>query len=257
MILNLYQSSPYKDIIHTIDSVVIPFDTGWRNIGISLSGGADSALLTYLLCTIIEKHNSNTIVHILSNVRGWKTKPWQRFDSINVYNYLVKLFPNINFKRHENFIPPELEWGSIGPTLIDEYGKQSSGDVIEIRAFAEFVGHWESLDAYYNAVTKNPPIELSNSMPHRDVDVSPETFHLAITKHMNGLACHPFRFVDKGWIMLQYKNYNLELLLDITRSCEGEFEKLDYRTYTPGQYVPVCNQCFWCLEREWAIEQNK
>jgi hypothetical protein len=50
---------------------------------------------------------------------------------------------------------------------------------------------------------------------------------------------------------------NVEDLLEITRSCEGEFTGIDYKTYVRGQFVPVCGECFWCKEREWAIEQNQ
>ena len=37
---------------HNIDGVEIPFDRSWKNIGIALSGGADSALLAYILCEL-------------------------------------------------------------------------------------------------------------------------------------------------------------------------------------------------------------
>jgi hypothetical protein len=74
---------------------------------------------------------------------------------------------------------------------------------------------------------------------------------------MNRWAIHPFRFTEKSWVIKQYKDLEIEELLNITRSCEGEFENLTYETYTPGQYVPTCGKCFWCKEREWAIEYNK
>ena len=38
--------------LHNIDGVNIPFDKTWNSIAISLSGGADSALLAHLICTI-------------------------------------------------------------------------------------------------------------------------------------------------------------------------------------------------------------
>ena len=69
---------------------MIYFNSSWKNICISVSGGADSALLAYLVCSEITQ---NTTVHILSHVRMWKTRPWQRYDSINVYNWLVDRFP--------------------------------------------------------------------------------------------------------------------------------------------------------------------
>ena len=65
---------------------------------------------------------------------------------------------------------------------------------------------------------------------------------------------HPFVYTTKDWIVKQYFEHSIQDLLDITRSCEGEFEGLDYTTYTPGQHVPVCNECFWCKERQWGID---
>lgn len=85
----------------------IPFDNNWKRISISLSGGADSALLAYLLCQKITSQE----VHIISHIRCWKTKPWQEYNALSVYQYLIDKFPQIKFFRHVNFVPPELEWG--------------------------------------------------------------------------------------------------------------------------------------------------
>ena len=240
----------------TVDNIDIPFNNNWNDIAISLSGGADSALLSYILCEIITKNNTDTIVHIISHIRMWKTKPWQGNDSLSVYNWLLTRFPNIKFKRHTNFISPEFEWGNAGPTMIDEYGKNVSGDNIEIRAFAEYTCYHENVSAYYNAVTRNPKNVSFKGMDSRDIDPTDDNMHLTIMMHMDKLACHPFRFVDKKWIIDQYKNFKITDLLDITRSCEGEFKGLDYRNYKAGQYVPTCSKCFWCKEREWAIDQQ-
>jgi predicted phosphoadenosine phosphosulfate sulfurtransferase len=77
--------------LHNIDGVTIPFDKTWRSIAISLSGGADSALLAYLLCSFIP-NNSQCIVHVISHTRMWKTRPWQGWDSQRVYNWLTERF---------------------------------------------------------------------------------------------------------------------------------------------------------------------
>jgi hypothetical protein len=238
---------------YDVDGVKVPFDKKWNSIAISLSGGADSALLAYLLCNLVDEKQT---VHIVNHVRMWKTRPWQGWDSLYVYNWLEKQFPNIQFKRHTNFIAPELEYGNIGPTLTDEYGKQVSGDNIEIRAFAEHVCFWENVDAYYNAVTRNPRNVDFVGIPGRDVDPTNDNKHLALMIHMGKYAIHPFRFIEKDWVIRQYNRLGLESLLNITRSCEGEFENLTYKNYTPGQYVPTCGKCFWCQERNWALNQN-
>jgi len=256
MLIDLYKSSPYKDIVHEIDEVIIPFDLNWKKVCIAVSGGADSALLSYLICSIITDQDIKVDVHVISNIRGWKTKPWQRYDAVAVLSYLTEKFPNINFTRHENFVPPELEWGNIGPTITDEYGKVVSGDNIELRAFAEYTCFHNNIDAYFNAVTKNP-ITVSGGMTTRDIDPSIENFHLTIMTHLGIVACHPFRFVTKDWVVKQYKRLGIENLFGVTRSCEGIVNGLDYRNYIPEQSVPECGECFWCKEREWAIEQSK
>jgi hypothetical protein len=238
-----------------IDSVDIPFDTSWRNIAISLSGGADSALLAYLLCDIAKEHN--TTIHLISHVRMWKTRPWQQHDADRVFNWLVNRFPGTPFVRHRSFIAPELEYGNIGPALTDEYGKSVSGDNIQQRAYAEYICHNHNADAYYNAVTHNPRELRFNGMRERDIERNEENKHLEYMIHMGKVASHPFRFVDKSWVLKHYRQLDIMDLFNTTRSCEGEFENITYETYTPGQYVPVCGKCFWCKEREWAIDQSK
>jgi hypothetical protein len=241
-----------------IDGVLIPFNKHWKNIAISVSGGADSALLAWLLCKIITEQGANTTVNIISHTRCWKTRPWQQQNSLDVYNYLVESYPSIEFKRFTNFIAPELEYGNIGPTITDEYGKLVSGDNIMQRAFAEYVCVTGSIECYYNAVTCNPKhVFLEGAMQSRDLVQPPVLSHLELMYHLSFLASHPFRFTDKSWVIRQYIKNQIQSLLDITRSCEGEFNSIDYKTYKPGQYVPLCNNCFWCKEREWAINESK
>lgn len=241
-------------MLNHIDGKDIPFDNAWANIAIGVSGGADSALLTYLLCSMI---TDNTSVHIINHIRMWKTKPWQEWNSRQVINWLQNKFPRIKFEKHANFISPELEYSNIGPSLKDEYGRLVSGDNIEARAFAEYICHRHNVDAFYNAVTRNPKGIDLGGMTERDIDETADNTHLIISHHMGGWACHPFRFTDKSWVLKQYRRLEIMDLFDITRSCEGEFTDIDYTTYKPGQYVPTCGNCFWCKEREWAIEQSK
>jgi 7-cyano-7-deazaguanine synthase in queuosine biosynthesis len=240
---------------HNIDGVEIPFNQQWDSVAVSLSGGADSALLAYLICNLAKEHKLT--VHVINHVRMWKTRPWQQHDAVRVYNWLLQRFRHTKFVQHTNFIAPDLEYSDKGPTTIDEYGKKVSGDNIQQRAYAEYVCHHHNIVAYYNAVTRNPRSTEFKGLPERDVEMSNETSHMRLMPHMGGWAIHPFRFIEKSWVVKQYKDLGIEELLNITRSCEGEFENLTYKTYTPGQYVPVCGECFWCKEREWAIEYNK
>jgi 7-cyano-7-deazaguanine synthase in queuosine biosynthesis len=238
-------------------SLNIPFDAKWNSVAISMSGGADSTLLCYLLCNNITIQKAEHIkIHVISHTRCWKNKPWQQYDSERIYNWMTKKFSNITFERHINFIAPDLEYGNIGPCLTDEYGKNVSGDNIQQRAYAEFICNKHNIDAYYNGVTRNPPVENFNGMIERSIEKNENNGHLEAMQHMGRWAFHPFRFVDKSEIVKTYLELDLIDLFEITRSCEGEFENINYETYVKGQLVPTCRICFWCQEREWAIRAN-
>ena len=85
----------------------IYLDQKWNRIGISLSGGADSALLAYLICKNV---STTTDIHITNQIRMWKTRPWQGPVVDRVIDWFENKFDH-NFIVHKNFIPPELEEG--------------------------------------------------------------------------------------------------------------------------------------------------
>ena len=216
----------------------------WKRIGISLSGGADSALLAYLICKNV---SATTHIHITTQIRMWKTRPWAEYIADDVVEWLRQNFDN-NFYHHKNLVPPELE----EPTdylIKDEYGKMKSGNRIILRSHNEYIAHQYNLDALYGGVNMNPDIDIPGKVAERDEG------HLLPHFVHNGIdICHPFVYTKKDWIIRQYYENDIVDLLNLTRSCEGEFEGLDYTTYTPGQHVPECGECFWCKERQWGID---
>lgn len=242
----------------------IPFNSKWKNVAIAISGGADSALLAYMICQKAKEQNHAVTIHLITNIRGWKTKPWQKYDADAVYNWLFQRFYHTKFVRHINFVPPEFEWADKGPTIVDEYGKLVSGDNIELRAYGEYVCFHNNVDAYFNGVTRNPKDVEFKGMPTRDIELTEDNKHLLEMEHMGFMVYHPFRFTDKSELVKMYKSLDIMDLFELTRSCEGDdstrpevFMGLDYRTYQPGQSVPICGRCFWCKERAWAWENAK
>lgn len=224
-----------------IDKVHIPLDKSWSRIGISLSGGADSALLAYLILS-----NTNADIYLTTQIRMWKTRPWQRYVALDVVSWFREKFKNKIFHL-ENFVPPEMEEPNT-TYITDEYGKLKPGNRIILRAYNEYVAHTHKLDAWYAGVNLNPEEEFTGAPTDRNTPVIPVQL-----EHMGIPVIHPFVNVRKDWIIRQYLNYEIGELLEITRSCEGEFEGLDFTNYKPYQRVPVCGTCFWCKEREWGI----
>lgn len=232
------------------DGLYIPFDPTWNRVLINLSGGADSAILTFLLCKHIEDNNYNCTVDVVSYIRMWKTRPWQSSIALNVYNWLKNRFPDIVKNRYTTFIPPELEMGAIG--LINDLGRP--GDAIIGTSYSQYLQAQHGYNAIYNATTKNPP---GNTNPRRVVTRDNPQIERSILALLgtDGWFLTPFTLVAKDWIVKQYVNNDVLDLLNTTRSCEGEFSELNYKTYIPNQIVPICNECFWCDERAWAKKE--
>jgi len=254
---NLPEDSGIK--LFRFDGLDIPFNPSWKNIGVNLSGGADSACLAMLLCKIISENNFDCRVHAIQHRRCWNIRPWQGPVALAVFNKFKELFPTVQFERHTNYIPPELEWGAIGPITKDETGRDRSGDQIIVGSFNAFIMYTEKLDAIFNATSKNPDVEFPGRMMNREKPASEGVISDLIWPKSKGWIVLPFKFVDKAWIRAQYIRQHMEDLYNTTRSCEGDvghptskdiIPTLD--DYKPGMYVPICGECFWCLERSWA-----
>lgn len=220
----------------------LKINKSWKRIGISLSGGADSALLAYLILK-----QTNADIYFITQVRMWKTRPWQRYVAKDVVSWFREKFHN-RIEHIEGFVPPEMEEPNT-TYITDEYGKLKPGNRIILRAHNEFIAHTHNLDAWFAGVNKNPDIDIPGALEDRDTGVLP--LHI---NHMGVDVYHPFVYTTKDWIIKQYMNQGIGELLEITRSCEGEFEGLDYTNYKPYQRVPTCGECFWCKEREWGIQ---
>lgn len=255
----IYESLDKTGLIkETVSHLDIYLDPKWKKIAVNLSGGADSALLTFLVCNIIKKHNLDTKVNVITYQRCWTTRPWQGWWSVQVFNKLKEYFPDIITDRITNYIPPELEYGVSGPII-----EGRSGDQIIVGSFNKFAAWEYDLDAVYNATSKNPPNDdRDDRMTNRDGDAENGTLKNLWTHNdeVNATLVHPFRFVQKDWIVAQYHIHNILDLYNTTRSCEGdivlheEFTELvpHYKDYKPGMEIPTCSKCWWCHEREWA-----
>ena len=253
----MYESLSNELVLSEFSHLQIPFDKNWKRIGVNLSGGADSALLTYLLCKIIQENNLDTQIDIITYQRCWETRPWQGHISQQVYMWFLNKFSKIISKRHLTYIPPELEHGSIGPII-----NNRSGDQIIVGSYNKFAAWNYKLDAVFNATSKNPDNLREDRMANRDADAEDGQIQdlWYYKKDVQSVFAHPFRFVKKDWIVAQYHLQNILELYNITRSCEGDIAHHDavreacghFNDYKPGMYIPKCNQCWWCEERAWA-----
>jgi hypothetical protein len=231
----------------------IPFDPNWKRVGINLSGGADSACLLLLLCDIITKNKFNCDIHVITHIRCYTTRPWQGPIAKDLYDKFVQEFLHINFYRHTNFIPPELEWGMLGPITTDEDGRPRSGDQICVGSFNNYVTQKENLDAVFNATSANPKdTNWPGAMKNREKPASEGVLKDLFLQKDQYTICHPFRFVDKRWIIAQYYLTNKIDFYQMTRSCEGDITHNNLKHYNNHKNMNLCGDCWWCKERAWA-----
>lgn len=259
----------YEDLDPTLgiqlfrfDGLDIPFNPSWKKIGINLSGGADSSCLLILLSKIIVEYKLDCEIHVITHHRCWNVRPWQASIALNVYNKFQEKFPSLKFVRHKNYIPPELEWGVLGPITKDEKGRDRSGDQIIVASFNDYTIYNEKLNAMYNATSRNPNEDFPHKMMNREKPPEEGTVKDLIFRKLNGFIILPFTFVRKDWIVAQYHRQNMQDIYEATRSCEGNIghetsrhivDKLE--DYEPGTFIPTCGECFWCLERSWAEQK--
>lgn len=252
-----YPNKKHNITFHRINGLDIPFSADWKRIGINVSGGADSSCLAMLLGKIITENNYDCKIHIVTFNRCWDTRPWQGPIALNVFNKLKDMYPGVIVDRHINYIPPELEWGNTGGPILN--GK--SGDQIEGASFNAFISYTQKLDALFNATSKNPGEDgFDNRLLKRDKDPENGVLEDVIFLRKGTYFCHPFRFVKKNWIVAQYYLHSAQDLYNTTRSCEGDINDGKAKEiipnglddYKPGMFIPLCESCFWCLERSWA-----
>jgi len=211
-----------------------------KHIGIKLSGGADSAIVSYMLFKTIEEGKYNTKVTILTTVH--EQKAFQKVYSDKVLMWLIKEFPNVQIGEHLTNTCPAIKigqklWGST------EYSTKQE-DLLD-------QAYELGIERHYNGITANPPIEvyktfyskigelLIGGVPERDIKYQ-EQFN----NNPRQPGYRPLINTNKQGVADLYKQYGLtDTLFKQTRSCEAWTDNFDKH----------CDDCWFCKERKWGF----
>lgn len=263
--LDLHPNLGNDLILHDLDGLIIPIGKHWKNIAVSLSGGADSALLMYVLCKMVSDYGLPIKLHAITEIRNWDIRPWQQHISLDVFNRIKSLFPNLIDQRYTCYVPPELEHSVSGDII-----NGNSGDQIINGSFDRYATFEYGLDATYSGVTMNPSVtdlgeDLETRVRKRDSDASEGLIEQVIRFRDDTHSYHlrPFRYVKKDFVLAEYKILGMWDLFEHTRSCEGDrnMDRPMYRQFdlsngwrwSKDEHIPECGRCFWCKERNWAL----
>ena len=225
-----------------------------NNVIIRLSGGADSAILLYMICDTYKKAETELNLWPITVIHG--VRNWQSYHAQQVLDYMMEKFPDVNWKNHEVV------------KCMDPGGKPNNKNANNYVDFQEslidkVVEKYAGSAAVFNGVTANPPEEIGEKHwgsskvfgkkvwdvreKHRDWKFIADRKPIEDDSKRMMVHVNPFIQHHKGHVAELYKKYDLiDDLLPITRSCEG----WDYMT---TNYQKTCGECWWCMERDWAF----
>lgn len=256
-----YDNQPFFSNFIDDNVLKIPFALHAEKIGIHLSGGADSSILSYIILKYIRDNNLKTKVHFITYIREWRTKPWAGEGANTVYNYLKNEFSDIVVDRHLMFVPVMLEdhWDQVGSHIIKYMATE----------YTQYLCETHGLRYVYDS-TNRPPDELLADLDDELSDrvaIIPdwkkmiEKFSIDNPHRPKSILffLRPLTYVTKSWVMAMHKKLLDDELLDLTRSCEKTTVG-----YNDSGIVPTCNslnlsheeKCYWCQERDIAMRDR-
>ena len=228
-----------------------------NNVIIRLSGGADSAILLYMICDTYEKQELKLNLWPITVIHG--VRNWQSYHAQLVLDYMMEKFPDVNWKTHE-VIKCMDPGGKPNNKNANNYVDDQESLIDKV--VAEYAGS----AAVFNGVTANPPEEIGKKYwgsskvfgekvwdvreKHRDWELIADRKPIEDDSARKLVHVNPFIQHHKGHVAKLYYDYGLvDDLLPLTRSCEG----WDYMT---ANYSKTCGDCWWCMERKWAFEDG-
>lgn len=216
------------------DIIKIDIPEKFTKIGLKISGGADSAIVAYMLCKYItETKKDCKIIPITVNYAG---KAFQTQFSAKVLTYLKNNF-DVNIGKHYTDLNYEFDtYSQVQDSLVQRLYKE------------------QIIECHFSGITANPPTEVMNSFNtrgpmddrNRQTDKKPQ---------VNGNVFFPLINLDKKGVNELYETFDLlDELFPLTRSCE--FFTDDFSKHC-GEYIEEQDQCWFCKERYWGFGRYK
>jgi hypothetical protein len=253
-----------KDL-YVINGLPFYFDPSDKTIGITFSGGADSTMIFYMLCRLIESLGADTKIVAATVIRGWDVKPWLEDITADIISYLDKRFPNIQKEQVFGFLPPAFEVtplknivgaeGMFSKDIVDT----AYADIYCVMSYTKYINAKYKIERTYSGITMNPELDHPelNSPSFRDTREFNENDLSSFRGP--GPNMRPFEMLYKNWVMAQYENFNIQELRELTRSCNTALIELNIPNVENIKILGseyACQTCFFCEERRWGHDNR-
>ena len=212
------------------DNWEIDLPTSMNTLGLKISGGADSAIVCYMVAKYVTQERPDITIHPITAVAS--TKPFQQIHADKVLRK-VESMTGIKFATHQ--------YRTIDSTTVENYINQQADLVDDVYAS-------QGLQKHFSGLTANPTAEdapelydgahaLPGSYGENDMDRTKATVKKSNT-------FRPLINVDKKGVAEHYIRLGvLEDLFPLTRSCED----------VTFDFTEHCGDCWFCRERKWGF----
>ena len=218
-------------------------------VGIGISGGADSAVLLYILMS-----NVVETIHIYNMMAEFR-RPALEKHVINVINKCSELTGNTNYVIHQNFVEPDGS-AEYYINMLKNAMDTKEVDIIylgltKFPPFAEILKwpveqqpNWHNKFRSYEEEKSvfgfEIPVELADDFKRVPLTIDGKPIDKLA---LDSRAYIPLFNHDKKDIAKLYRILNVEsTLLPVTRSCEND--------HHVGSH---CKKCWWCYERKYGF----
>lgn len=210
------------------------------NVGIYMSGGADSSMVAYLLADTIMKRKLKTKVFPITT--ELLDRPYSLKHATNVIHF-IKQATGFEFDLHLTFcIPTHLK------RMNDE-----ERNLIFSRYANDFIDRFELL-TIFSGNTANPPIDLVQNTEYAERPSFRDDEQWRQEQEMIDSLRLPFIRSDKRVVGALYKKFDLlHTLFPLTRSCEAEMKETDFFEKDCYDVRVPEKTCWWCLERAYGF----
>lgn len=215
-------------IPHSRHDLNIAVNDNITRIGLKISGGADSAIVGYILAKYITEEKPDTvIVPITVEQEG---KAFQIIFAKRIIEYYRSVFGNI-FTEHKTMFSPTPEHENY-ITVQEQLTKQLYAD--------------KEIQFHFAGITLNPPVgAIPAHIYEQGWKDPPDRIRTSTVKNIyQDSRCLPLINFDKKDVAELYDYYGVrDTLFPLTRSCEQYTE----------DFSQHCDNCWFCAERKWGF----
>lgn len=222
----------------------VEYIKSFEKIGVSVSGGTDSALLFYLICKFVPD------VSILPWSANDIYRPTNLDAARSVYDAIKNHFPDREIKPMYEFDIDTKDpyWRRFSRENYKNTYNLSIGGFTKnsiISHKTELLYETDEVRMHINGLTANPPEEIVKQLGIENITEKRRYSKDNETKLKT--MYKPFRNVDKKWVAGMYERFELmDWIYPLTQSCTGFAQETNF-------FTEPCKECFWCNEKKWAF----